>query len=319
MGLSFDTAYGDLAVLQCVAALRTGDWRPAAGLLKETSGDWDRKAHRVDRLAEDADCHPALAEWVAADRDNADAHMVDAGAKVVQAWEIRGSSYARHVDKSAWAGFFAGLHDAQTALLSAIERAPDDPTPWGISVLLARALQMPRREFDARWNELVRRDVGHVAGHHHALQYLCAKWSGSHEEMFGFADRSSAEAPPGSPLHILPVYAAIEYAMAVRDGRVEGALESEFWESARAVQAVEGAVERWETPAAASGTPPHARAVPDRAHLAFAAAKIGAGAVAARQYRAMGPYASDMPWGAFVLWPKLAARANRRRMLARHR
>jgi hypothetical protein len=319
MRVSFDPAYDDRAVLDAVAALRAGDRRPAAALLRETGDDWDRKAHRVNRLAHDEDCHRTIAEWVAAEPGSADAHMVNARALVVQGWAIRGSAYARYVRESAWSDFFDRLHAADAALSAAMARAPQDPTPWGIAVLLARGLQVPRTEFERRWDGLVQRDPAHVTGHYHALQYLCAKWSGSHDEMFGFADRASAAAPPGSPLHALSLFAVIEYAMALTDGQEAGQTEALFWKGFQAAQAVDRAVDLWEKPAAEKGTPPHARAVFDRMHLAFCASRIGSGAVAARQFRAMGPYCSDMPWNSFVILPRFRTRVHRRLTLAFHR
>ena len=319
MSVSFDVAYGDHAVLDAVAALRTGDRRPAAALLRETGGDWDRKEHRVGRLALDTKCHRAIAEWAAAEPGSADAQMVNAKALVVQAWNIRGGAYARYVRKSAWSGFFERLQAADSVLPTVIAQAPDDPTPWAIAVQLARGLQVPRQEFQFRWDGLVQRDPGHVGGHYHALQYLCAKWSGSHDEMFAFADGASAGAPPGSPLHVLPLFAVIEYAMALADGRVRGETEARFGKGPRAAQAVDRAVELWERPVAERGAPPHARAVFDRMHLAFCASRVGSGAVAARQFRAMGPYCSDMPWACFVILPRFRTRVHRWITLAVHR
>ncbi len=138
MRVSFDAAYGDRAVLDAVAALRAGDRRPAAALLRETGGDWDRKAHRVDRLALDADCHRAIAEWAAAEPGSADAQMVHARALVVRAWAVRGTSYARYVRSSAWSDFFEGLRAADAALPDAIAQAPEDPMPWAAFSILPR-------------------------------------------------------------------------------------------------------------------------------------------------------------------------------------
>jgi Domain of unknown function (DUF4034) len=305
-----DPAYDDApVVLPRLQALRSGDWGPAARLLEETGRDWDRRAHRVNRLAQGLGECEAIAAWVAAEPDSPDAWLLHTRALVWQAWRIRGSARAARVPKRAWAGFFEHLHAADAALDRAIELAPDDPTPWGIAVLLARGLQMSRRRFDLRWSELVRRDPSHVYGHYCALQYVCAKWSGSHEEMYSFADRVSDTAPPGSPLHLLPVFAVTEHALALRSGDKTAGSYRDFKD--RAARAVEQAVERWETPFTKAGAAPHARVVFDRAHLANLAWGAGssyfsgAREVAVRQYRAMGPYCSKEPWSYFRSAPHI--------------
>jgi hypothetical protein len=55
----------------------------------------------------------------------------------------------------------------------------------------------------ARFAEAQRRAPGLYSAHTQTLQNLCAKWFGSHEEMFEFAHSTSASAPDGSPLHVL--------------------------------------------------------------------------------------------------------------------
>lgn len=309
--VSFDPAYDDRAVLPCVLALRGGDWRPAAALLQHTGHDWDRKAHQVNRLAHGRGARRAIAAWVAAQPYSPDAHLTHARALLAQAWDIRGHSYAKQVPKKAWGGFFEHLQAADAATGLAIELAPGDPTPWAVAVMLARGLQVPRDEFDRRWAGLSRRDPLHVDGHYHAMQYLSAKWSGSHEEMYAFADRVSDTAPLGSPLHLLPVFAVTEYRLALlrRSSRV-GPLR-DFSKGAQVRRAVERAVELWEKPSARSGVSLHAKAVFDRTHLAYNAWFNGAKAVAARQYRAMGPYSSELPWSYFSPRPRYAARLHR--------
>ncbi|MEU9024343.1 hypothetical protein [Actinomadura sp. NPDC048394] len=296
-----DPAYDDRTVLQVASTLRAGDWRPAAALLHDSARDPDRKAHRVDRLGFDKRCHSAIEAWVSAQPGNPDAHLVRARALVVQAWAARGNSYAKQVSKKAWPVFFDRLRAADAAVSGAVGLAPDDPTPWAMAVMIARALELPRAEFQHRWDGLLARDPQHVSGHYHALQYLCAKWSGSHEEMFDFADRVSASAPLASPLHMLPVFAVTEYALAIVSRRVpEGPRIGRYKKSKQVKDAVARAVECWETPAAERRTPPHARAVFDRTHLAFWAYMSRSPAVAARQYRLMGPYSSELPWSYFV-------------------
>ena len=88
---------------------------------------------------------------------------------------------------------------------------PADPVPWRIALTHARGMQAPREVFDDYLAEAEARDPHHFGCHAQALQYLCAKWYGSHEEKFRYAERVAASAPPGSGLHALPLQAALEY------------------------------------------------------------------------------------------------------------
>lgn len=50
----------------------------------------------------------------------------------------------------------------------------------------------------------------HLEAHRQMLQFVCKKWFGSHEEMFGFARSVSDSEPAGSALHELPIFAHVE-------------------------------------------------------------------------------------------------------------
>ncbi len=307
MRVSFDPAYDDHAVLDAVAALRAGDRRPAAALLRETGDDWDRKAHRVGRPAHDEDCHRTIAEWVAAEPGSADAHMVNARALVVQGWAIRGSAYARYVREAP----------GPTSSIGFTRPTPPCPPPWH-----ARRRTQRRGGSRSCWPADCRspgpssNDAG--TGSSSATRRTspgtitrcstCAPSGAAPTPRCSASPSVPAGAPPGSPLHALSLFAVIEYAMALTDGREEGETEALFWKGFQAAQAVDRAVDLWEKPAAEKGTPPHARAVFDRMHLAFCASRIGSGAIAARQFRAMGPYCSDMPWSSFVILPRFRTR-----------
>jgi len=311
VGLSFDPAYDDGPLLAASRALENGDWQPAMWLLQQTGRDWDRKAHRVKRLGHDPSVLHTVAAWADAQPGNPDAYMVLGQTLVGAAWAIRGSSYASGVSEDAWRPFFQYLKDADDVLVRAIDMAPYDPTPWVVTLLTARGRQVSRAEFQSRWKGLVERDRFNVLGHQHALQYLCKKWLGSHEEMFAFAESASASAPQGSPLHVLPVYAATEYALELFDKGTIGVEYLRYKKGDQVKSALHRAVTCWEEPARASGMPPHALAVFDRTHTAFGAGTSGDRALAARQYRAMGPYSAEYPWAYFAPNPRRTAEINR--------
>jgi hypothetical protein len=152
-----------------------------------------------------------LDAWLAEAPEDPDATLVRADLCIRRAWSVRSGARARQVPPDRFRAFFALLQDAVPVLGAAAELNPDDPVPWRIALTHAMGVQAPREVFDAYWEEATARAPHHYGCHAAALQYLCAKWHGSHEEMFEFAEHAAARALPGSKLHALPLAAAIEY------------------------------------------------------------------------------------------------------------
>src|SRR5262245_52016420 len=106
----------------------------------------------------------------------------------------------------------------------AVELNPDDPYPWAIRMrtLFANGYEQ-REEFRAALGEAVKRDLYNCDIHVIAVNFLCAKWFGSHEEMFAAAREPAAAAPAGWSVTMLPLLAHFEYALRERgfDSRAE--------------------------------------------------------------------------------------------------
>ncbi|MFE7772838.1 hypothetical protein ACFU5O_02855 [Streptomyces sp. NPDC057445] len=210
-----------------VAAAAGGDHGPARDLLAATrhGGEWERRSSWVGVLAESALHSPGwLDAWLAESPEDPDAMLVKADLCIDRAWAIRTGARARHVSRDQFQAFFALLEDAVPVISAAAELNPADPVPWQIALTHARGIQAPREVFDAYWAEATARSPHHYGCHATALQYLCDKWYGSHEEMFAFAERAADAALPGSRLHALPLEAAFEYdivAGAAGDGPVD--------------------------------------------------------------------------------------------------
>ncbi|MFE7132291.1 hypothetical protein ACFVIM_15670 [Streptomyces sp. NPDC057638] len=206
----------DPALRRALAAARLGDAGPARELLAETrlGARWEYRSTCVAALAECALHSPQwLERWLAAEPAHPDATLLRADLTVRRAWEIRTDHRAVQVSHDRFRAFFALLEDAAPLIAAAVELNPADPVPWEVALSHARGMQSPREVFDAYWTEAVTRSPYHYGCHASALQYLCRKWYGSDEEMFGFAERSAASALPGSLLHALPLLAAVEYAL----------------------------------------------------------------------------------------------------------
>jgi hypothetical protein len=187
-------AQDDVMLRSAVVETRGGDWGPARDLLATVRDDYDRRARIVQVLAAstagDGDTSwPDV--WAQVEPGNADAQLTRARSLI-----------ARDQHLTA-----VPVNDRAAAL------APADPTPWAQRLLLMTALGADRDTFDHAWTELAARDPWHREAHGVKLVHLCRKRAGSHQEMFAFARSAAAAAPAGSPLAVLPLEAANEWAL----------------------------------------------------------------------------------------------------------
>ncbi|MEV0774738.1 hypothetical protein [Streptomyces sp. NPDC050428] len=274
-----------------LTAAYAGDHVPARDLLAATrvGAEWERRGGYVPRLAESALHSPGwLDAWLAESPRDPDAVLVKAEHCVQQAWEIRTGARASSVSRDQFQAFFALLDDAVPVIGAAAELNPTDPVPWQVALTHARGSQAPRKVFDAYWAEATARAPHHYGCHVSALQYLCDKWYGTHEEMFDFAERAAAEALPGSKLHALPLLAAVEYDV-VADGPPA---EGDRIEPSRIHAALERAREL--SDAYPHGDPEVAGV---RNHLALMLLLADRHGEALEQFRAVGVHATEFPWG----------------------
>ncbi|MER5882259.1 hypothetical protein ABT160_00350 [Streptomyces sp. NPDC001941] len=265
-----------------LAATARGAHRPARDLLAATRVDarWELRGTYAGELAGAALHAPGwLDAWLAEDPRDPDALLVKAELGVRRAWEVRTARSASKVSAERFRAFFALLEDAAPVIGEAARLNPADPVPWRVALTHAVGAQAPREVFDDYWREAVARSPHHYGCHAAALQYLCAKWYGSHEEMFAFAERAADEALPGSLLHALPLYAAVEHALAGEPP------------DARAAAAVARALEL-----SREYPPGDPEAAGFRNHLALLLIREERWAEALEAFRAIGPHARSQPW-----------------------
>lgn len=204
-------AYEIKAMQAIAAAAYEGDWRPGAEYVEDAGQDWDTRWSRMELLQAIARESDAWVEsWRAARPESCDAATLQASRMVHQAWEIRGSGYAREIPADRMARFRAMLPAAIEAAQQAATLAPQNPGPWVVTVTAARGARYTPDQFALLWTELVSRAPHHYEGHWQALQFWCAKWAGSDMQMLAFAERAVDHAPPGSPLAAMYLYALRE-------------------------------------------------------------------------------------------------------------
>jgi hypothetical protein len=195
-----------------VEAVRGGAWQPAAELLAAVGRDWERRSAVVALLATRAAVEDGwLMDWEAARPADPDAAMVRARSTVYLAWELRGAQRAGHTTREQFEGFHRTLAAAREEIAKAAELNPDDPTPYIAEIWVALGLGYPHAEMDKLWAQITTRAPYHFGAHFAALQYWCAKWRGSQQLAFDFAERAAAEAPLGSLLTVLPLIAHFEH------------------------------------------------------------------------------------------------------------
>ncbi|MFF5640987.1 hypothetical protein [[Kitasatospora] papulosa] len=281
----------DPSLRAALAAASSGDHTPAAELLAGTRehAQWERRDTCVSRLARASLHHPGwLESWLEESPEDPDAVLVKADQYVYQAWQIRTGARARHVEADQFRAFHAVLRDSVPVISTAAELNPDDPVPWRIALTQARGIQAPREVFDGYLSEANARDPHHEGCHVQALQYLCAKWYGSHEEMFAFAERAAEQAPPGSRLHALPLQAVVEYLIADEETSGPGPYTARTEAAVTRAQALSD-----------SYAPGDREAAGFRNHLALVLWSLSRYEEALDAFRSIGVHATTFPWTYF--------------------
>jgi len=221
------------AARPAIDAALDGKYEPAAELLRHTreAGSWEDRDLDVASLGHLALASPQwLDAWREADPENPDLAVVDARRLVEQAWEQRSHNDASQVSQEQFAAFQETLENATQRIQQAIDGSPGDPVPWALALRHARGTECDRETFDGYVRALESTDAHHYGARYEAMQYLCAKWFGSHEEMFAFAHASVEAAPREARVQSLLLDAVLEHlasdasALTANPERVEEAI-----------------------------------------------------------------------------------------------
>lgn len=206
---------GDAGALSAVrAAVNSGDFDSALGII-DTTGAKDR-FEIVWAIADDTPYAWAL-DAVRRRPEDPVVHTLAGAAAMRSGWRVRTDADASAVSGDQFKSFWVWLQEAEEHLVRAAEADPADPTPLVYLLVTGRGLEVPREEIEARFSELLRRDPQHLEGHRQMLQFLCAKWFGSHDDMFGFARSVSSRSPANSSLHELLLFSHFEFYVALQE------------------------------------------------------------------------------------------------------
>lgn len=208
-----DPTYGDPHRKALIRAMQKRNWSWARELFDMADGP-DEYAFLMEAVA-GVDGVQDVQGWIGERIDaepEATLPVLVAGCHAVSwAWRGRGSKRAQYTSAEQFRLFHDRLRHAEHLLREVLARDPDNVTAWTWLVMSSRGLQVGKDEAQRRFDEVVRRHPGHIVAHEHRLQYLCEKWSGSHEAMFAFARGAAAAAEPGSLVHQLVAVAHIEH------------------------------------------------------------------------------------------------------------
>ncbi|GAA2250440.1 hypothetical protein GCM10010232_42930 [Streptomyces amakusaensis] len=267
-----------------VAAARAGDWLPGAEYLVRAGGDWQRRTAVIGGLAGAARADDVwLQHWRAARPGDPGAAAVQAQAMIDLAWQVRAGGRSARTSREQSEGFVRILSHAGREISRAKELGGDDPSPYVADIWRGIGMGRPHREMHRLWDETVSRDPYHLVAHRSALQYWCAKWQGSSELAFAFADRAADSAPPGRLLSSLWLIAWWEH-RAGHGGRGEFRRE-EVW----------AAVDRLDDDAAAAD-PGHPHLAEARHLLAYFLVQQGRADLALEQFRLVDGHVGAFPW-----------------------
>lgn len=209
-------------------------WDPDLARLRAAAGerDWPAMRQQLSDVPQGQEITWLLAyvaktagieEWIpaviAAEPDSVLALLVSGARRVNWAWEARTRAPAQSVSREQFQTFHERLRVAEEELYEVAEREPDWAAPWYFLQMSGRGLQVGQEISRLRFEAAVSRCPEHLGAHQQQLQQVCAKWSGSHEEMHAFARTSMLNASPGSALGELVAIAHLEHWLDLDPGK----------------------------------------------------------------------------------------------------
>lgn len=209
--LVLDPPEDDLAA--ALAAAAAGEAAPVQSYLAtlRLSQSWDLRSRGLDRIAAMALDSPLwVKRWAQAQPEDPDAQLTLASLLVKLAWEARTNAQAEYVEGWRFREFHEQLEAAAPQLQLAAELNPADPEPWRLSMQQATGLEAPYETFHRYLTNAREADPWHYPSCEQAVNRLSAKWGGSHEAAFDFAEYIAGGAPDDRVVHILPMRAAFE-------------------------------------------------------------------------------------------------------------
>ena len=191
----YDPFFGLAEVKAAHVDLRRGDWTAAQALLA-TGGD---RSLLISMLGEDGVKTAIHEQWAATQQDSMSYTML-ARKLTSDAWDVRGSGYAKTVKQDAWRSFGAILKDAQVAVDQAIRLDASNADAWAANVQIGIGRSVGIDTVQAHYERAHAVQPFHASATGSLLQARCDKWFGDHESMFVFARWITGHAAADAPV-----------------------------------------------------------------------------------------------------------------------
>jgi hypothetical protein len=269
-------------------ALQAADWAGARAVI-EAAPDPAARTMLVGFAADTDGIELLLREALDRDPGDALAGAVLGGHLVRTGWDVRTGARAGDVSSEQFRVFHDYLRRAEQVLIDAAARNPAEVSIWCQRLTSARGLQLGLSEVRRRYDRLAAYDPHHLPAQSQLLQSLCPKWSGTWEQVHGFAYERMLAAPKGAHNAVLVVTGHLERWLDA-DGGPAGAhyLGSPFARN----QIYEAAARSVWDP----GFRHTYGWVWVRSSFAMIFSLLGDEAAAAAQFAALGHLASEDPW-----------------------
>ncbi|WP_030723786.1 hypothetical protein [Streptomyces sp. NRRL S-237] len=272
--------------------LRTGRWVSMARLLQRTD-NWGLWTQRTQVLAAVAAGSDVVQAWRAEEPNSVAALVMHTRVCVERAVRAHRAGHPRTGE--LW-------QEAWSTCREAARISPADPVPW--VCLLALALLDEQRQMAEHrvpppgpmlppgpWGilaEVDKRDPHNREAYHRMLQFVYAGTPGPLSEAANFVHWAAGSAPPGSAVHVLPLYVRVERYR--RERGQERALDL-HWVAEDAVRDALHALETWFHHADLPRASP--LDLNQLAHALWGALQFDE---AARVFDTIGPYWTTLPW-----------------------
>jgi hypothetical protein len=323
-GLNYRVAGPDEALARAVISARSARLAGIPDVLAASRGDLGLRAWRSQVLGSACADSDVAAQWLREDPGNPDARLLYARCTVAQALRA-----ADHGDRKQAKGL---AEIARRACWTAVEAAAGDPTPFAAMLALAPLNVLPEtvrisgpeglEDLLGPWNlfaEIRKLDPLHREGHLRFLASLCSRNGGSDAQMMAFAQHVALSTPFDSDPQLLMLVALVEHfkskiaaAPRVSDpaeqARQEQALlhsRNGQWRTEMALRVSLDMYEDWFPKALHRFTP-----VIDFSYLAHALWAGDRTREASDVLRAMGLYASALPWSLYGQREQVLARVR---------
>jgi hypothetical protein len=129
-----------------------------------------------------------LEKWRAQYPESITVHTVLAGAYVNYAWQARGGGYANSVTEEGWDLFRERIHKAEEYVLAGRKLSPTDPQlDLEDLVIGGKGLNWNREQYNAVFNDAIRREPLYEPLYFQKEEYLLPRWSGKRGDVEQFA------------------------------------------------------------------------------------------------------------------------------------